>query len=256
MSKGYSQPSQQSRKDRRKDRQQRDYEPNYEAAFQDPAQMVKPRKSKPLEAKTEAQGQLISAISSKDITFVNGPAGTGKTYVSATLALEALLSNKINKIMITRPMQACDEDMGHLPGEIEDKYAPWVRPVLDVFREHMTEGALGYALKMKKIEFCPLQFMRGSSFKNTWAILDEAQNVTPKQMKMFLTRIGEGSKLIIDGDVNQSDLMDGRGVYHLSGLEDAISKLKGVPEIGMVTFTRDDIVRHGLVRKILDRYEA
>jgi phosphate starvation-inducible PhoH-like protein len=252
MSKG---KSRQARSDRRGSRQQPFQEPNYEAAFEDISEVVKPRKSKPLEAKNEAQGQLISNILGKDITFATGPAGTGKTYITATLALEALLSKRINKILITRPMQACGEDMGHLPGEIEDKYAPWVRPVLDVFRDHMTEGALTYALKNKKIEFCPLQFMRGSSFKHTWAILDEAQNITPEQMKMFLTRIGEGSKLIVSGDIRQSDLKDGRGVYHLSGLQDAVSRLHTVPEIGMVHFTREDIVRHGLVRKILDKYE-
>jgi phosphate starvation-inducible PhoH-like protein len=244
--------SRQTRYDRRQQKQNPDYETTFEAT----PQPLKVKKQKPLEALNEAQGQLISNILAKDITFINGPAGTGKTYIAASLALEALLDGRISKILITRPMQSCDEDMGHLPGEIEDKYAPWVRPILDVFREHMTEGALGYALKSGKIEFCPLQFMRGSSFKHTWAILDEAQNVTPEQMKMFLTRIGEGSKLIVDGDIRQSDLKDGRGVYHLSGLEDALQKLRDIPKIGVTTFTRDDIVRHGLIRIILDRYEA
>lgn len=248
--------SHQARSDRRSDRRKLNQEPNYEATFEASPQALKPKKQRPLEAKNEAQGQLISSILSKDITLITGPAGTGKTYISASLALEELLAGRIQKILITRPMKECDEDMGALPGELEDKYAPWVRPILDVFREHMTEGALGYALKAGKIEFCPLQFMRGSTFKHTWAILDEAQNVTPSQMKMFLTRVGEGSKLIIDGDINQTDLKDSRGVLQLSGLEDALNKLDNIPEIGVATFTRDDIVRHGLVRKILDRYEG
>lgn len=247
----------QAKRDRRRDRRQHKQEPDYETAFEAiPQATLKPKKQKPLEAKNEAQGQLISSILAKDITIINGPAGTGKTYVSATLALEELLAGRINKILLTRPMKECDEDMGHLPGEIAEKYEPWIRPILDVFREHMTEGALGYALKSGKIEFCPLQFMRGSSFKNTWAILDEAQNVTPKQMKMFLTRLGEGSKLIIDGDINQTDLVDHRGVLQLSGLEDALIKLEKLDEVGVATFTRADIVRHGLIRKILDRYET
>lgn len=246
----------QARRDRRSERRHpHDPEQEY-TEYYEPNPPKARKVMKPVEAKTIAQGQLIASILDRDITIVNGPAGTGKTYVAASLALEALQAGTISKILITRPMQTCDEDMGHLPGEIDEKYAPWVRPILDVFLDHMNQGALDYALKYKKIEFCPLQFMRGSSFKNTWAILDEAQNVTPAQMKMFLTRIGEGSKLIIDGDINQSDLKDGRGVYHQSGLEDALIKLDRLPEVGVVTFTREDIVRHGLVRKILDRYEG
>lgn len=245
----------QVRRDRRKERRQQNQEPDYETLFEPTRPAVDPKKSKPLEAKNEAQGHMITSILSKDITLVTGPAGTGKTYISATLALEELLAGRIEWIVVTRPMQSCDEDMGMLPGEIEDKFGPWVEPIMDVFSEHMKKGALDYALKSGKIQFKPLQYMRGKSWKNTWVILDEAQNTTPGQMKMFLTRIGENSKLIIDGDLRQPDLKDGRGVMQQSGLDDAWGKLKGIPEIGRVTFTKDDIVRHGLVRKILDRYE-
>lgn len=246
---------QQARRDRRSQRRQFNQEPNYEVAFEKIYPKVKPPQSKPLEAKNQAQGQMITNILSKDITLVTGPAGTGKTYISATLALEELLQGRIDQIVVTRPMQSCDEDMGMLPGEIEDKFGPWVEPIMDVFREHMTQGALDYALKSEKIQFKPLQYMRGKSWKNTWVILDEAQNTTPGQMKMFLTRIGKNSKLIIDGDLNQTDLKNSRGELLQSGLADAWSRLKGVAEIGMIEFTREDIVRHGLVKKILDRYE-
>lgn len=243
----------QARRERRNKHRQVDQDAIFESQF--PSPPVKFKKKPPLQAKNEAQGQLISSVLSRDITFANGPAGTGKTYVVSTLALEELMAGRIQKILITRPMKGCDEDMQALPGDIEEKYAPWVRPILDVFAEHMTQGALEYALKSRKIEFAPLQFMRGSSWRDTWAILDEAQNATPMQMKMFLTRLGEGSKLIISGDIAQSDLVDRRGVRQVSGLQDALNRLEGLPEVGIVNFTPDDIVRHGLVRKILDRYE-
>jgi phosphate starvation-inducible protein PhoH and related proteins len=217
-----------------------------------PTQRKRPRK--PLAAKNEAQGQLIASVLSRDITFATGPAGTGKSYVVASLASEALESGTIDTLVITRPMKSCDEDMGFLPGEIEDKYAPWLAPVLDVLEERLGASCVEYLIK--RIQTIPLQFMRGKSFRDTWVILDEAQNTTPEQMKMFLTRIGSNSKLIINGDINQSDLKDGRGVMQTSGLSDALSKLRGIPEIGRVEFSRDDIVRHGIVRTILERYEG
>lgn len=241
-----------AKRERRRSRQQ---VRNQQFEFTENQQRPQTFKQKPpLEAKNEAQGHLISNILSKDVTLVVGPAGTGKTYVTSTLALEELQAGRIEKILITRPMQECEEDIGALPGELGEKYAPWVRPILDVFSEHLPKGALDYALKSGRIEFAPLQFMRGSSFKNCWVILDEAQNTTPNQMRMFLTRLGEGAKLIIDGDLDQVDLRDGRGNPLPNGLSDAWTRLRGIPEIGRVEFTRDDIVRHGLIRKILERY--
>lgn len=214
------------------------------------------RKPKPLSAQTEAQGQMISQIQTKDITLVTGPAGTGKTYVAASLAAEMLSNKQIDKIILTRPMVACGEDMGFLPGEKEEKYAPWVAPIMDVLEERLGKGYVEYLIKSKKIVTSPLQFMRGSSLKDSFIICDEAQNITPDQMKMFLTRIGEGSKMVIDGDMKQSDLIDRRGTRLISGLEDAVNRLRKIPEIGFVEFTREDIVRHGITRKILDAYEA
>lgn len=209
---------------------------------------------KPLQAQTEAQGQLISQILSKDIVIVTGPAGTGKTYVTTTMAVDMFREGKIDKIVITRPMVSCGEDMGFLPGELEEKYAPWAQPVLEVIEERLGKGFTEYLLKSQKIVMKPLQYMRGASLKNAFVICDEAQNMTPSQMEMFLTRIGEGTKMVIDGDMRQSDLVDRRGIAQISGLEDAKTKLGRLPEIGFVDFSRDDIVRHGVIRKILEAY--
>lgn len=214
------------------------------------------KKPKPLSALTEAQSQLIFQIQTKDITLVTGPAGTGKTYVAAGIAAEMLSDKQIDKIIITRPMVSCGEDMGFLPGEKEEKYAPWVAPIMDVLEERLGKSYVEYLIKSKRIITSPLQFMRGSSLRDAFIICDEAQNITPEQMKMFLTRIGEGSKMVIDGDMKQSDLVDKRGIKQTSGLEDAVFRLKKIPEIGFVEFTREDIVRHGITRKILDAYEG
>lgn len=210
----------------------------------------------PLSALNEAHGHLMSNIQSKDITFVTGPAGTGKTYIAAGMAADMLRERKIEKILITRPMIGCGEDMGHLPGDIDEKYAPWVQPVIDVLNERLGESYVRNLLKGKKIEAVPLQFMRGKSLRDSFVLCDEAQNITSEQMKMLLTRIGEGSKMVIGGDINQSDLKDSREVFQQSGLKDAITRLKSIPEIGNVEFTREDIVRHGLTRKILDAYDC
>lgn len=257
-----------SKSHKRRDRDQRRRLRRHEKAYPDlvpndapyfderTAPVESKKKAAPLQAKTEMQGQLISQIMSKDITIVTGPAGTGKTYVTASIAADMLKDDEVEKIIITRPMQACGEDMGFLPGEMGEKYAPWVAPIMDVLEERLGAGYVKYLIKAERIVMSPLQFMRGASMKNAFIICDEAQNVTRDQMKMFLTRIGEGSKMVIDGDVNQSDLVDKRGVLQVSGLEDAIGRLKRIPEIGYVSFTREDIVRHGITRKILEAYEG
>ena len=210
----------------------------------------RPRKrAKPLEAKTETQGLYISTILHHDITFGIGPAGTGKTYVAATLACEMLDAGEIDCIVLTRP--AVDtENFGALPGELEDKYGPYIEPFKDVFKERYTDGQLEYLIKSGKIKAEPLAFMRGKTFKRSWVLLDEAQNTTASQMKMSLTRLGEGSKMIVSGDMNQNDLPN----HIKSGLNDAVDRLRGVPEIGVTEFTRDEVVRHGLISKILECY--
>lgn len=211
---------------------------------------------KPLRAKTEAQGNLMSQIQSKDLIFTTGPAGTGKTYVVTASAVEALLAGKTDKIIFTRPMVACDEEPWILPGEEDEKFAPWVSPMMDVIEERAGKSHARYLVKTGKVQFKPMMTMRGSSFKDSWVILDEAQNTTPQQMKMFLTRLGENSKMIVSGDIAQSDLKDGRGVMQQNGLADAQSKLRHKASIGFAQFTIEDCVRHGLVREILEVYEG
>lgn len=213
-------------------------------------QYHKPKKrAKPLEAKTEGQGLYISTILHHDITFGIGPAGTGKTYVAATLACEMLDAGEIDCIVLTRP--AVDtEKFGALPGELEDKYGPYIEPFKDVFKERYSDGKLEYLIKAGKIKAEPLAFMRGKTFKRSWILLDEAQNTTSMQMKMALTRLGEESKMIVSGDMNQNDLPN----HIKSGLNDAVGRLKGLPEIGLTEFTKEDVVRHGLISKILDCY--
>ena len=207
-------------------------------------------KARPLEAQTETQGYYISSILHNDITLGTGPAGTGKTYVATSLACEELDSGRISKIIITRPAVEVDEDFGFLPGSLEEKYSPYLQPFMDCFIEKFGKSKTEYLIKSKIIEARPLAFMRGSTISNAWALLDEAQNCTVNQMKMFLTRIGHNAKFIINGDIRQSDI---KGC--ISGLEDAVSRFDGMNRVGVVEFTRKDCVRHGLTGEIISRYE-
>ena len=210
-----------------------------------------PHRSKtPLAPQTEAQHHYINAIRNHCLTFGIGPAGTGKSYCAGALAAEALESGRIERIILTRPAVEAGENLGFLPGELEDKYAVYIDAFRDILNERLGHGVVDYCLRHGRIVGAPLAYMRGKTFSNnTFVILDEAQNTTPAQMKMFLTRIGEHAKVVINGDIRQSDL---RGP---NGLEDAISKVKGLPGVHIHTFERADIVRSGLVRKIMDRYE-
>lgn len=213
------------------------------------------KKPSEIHAKTQAQGLLLSLMADRDIVFATGPAGTGKTYVSVGHAADKLGSGQIDRIILTRP-QVGTEDLGALPGDDVEKTEPWVIPMLDVLEERLGKSKVENLRKHGQIQIVPLGLMRGSSYRRTWVFLDEAQNSTVKQMKMFLTRIGEGSKFIVTGDLKQSDLKASNGAEMVNGLEDAIARLKGAPGVGFVEFTRDDIVRHGIVRTVLDRYEG
>ena len=204
----------------------------------------------PLSPQTAAQQQYINAIRNHCLTFGIGPAGTGISYCAGALAAEALESGRIERIILTRPAVEAGENLGFLPGELEDKYAVYIDAFRDILNERLGSGVVDYCLRHGRIVGAPLAYMRGKTFSNnTFVILDEAQNTTPAQMKMFLTRIGEHARVVINGDIRQSDL---RGP---NGLEDAINRVKGLPGVYIHTFERSDIVRSGLVRKIMDRYE-
>lgn len=207
------------------------------------------RAKKPLQARTETQGHYILSIEQNDLTFGLGPAGTGKTYVCGAMAAEALDNGDAEKIIITRPVVEAGENLGFLPGEVEDKFAPYLQPFRDVLNERLGKGHVDYLIKAGRIEAAPLAYMRGRTFKDCWVVLDEAQNTTPTQMKLFLTRIGENSRVIVNGDINQKDIVGA------SGLTDAVQRLSHLRKVDTVEFSREDIVRSGLVQQIVEAYE-
>lgn len=208
-----------------------------------------PAAKKPISALNDAQRKYIRAIASNTLTFGTGPAGTGKTFVCGALAAAALAEGLTERIIITRPAVEAGRGLGFLPGELEEKFDPYFEPFKDVLEERLGSGMVEYSIKAGKIQAKPLEYMRGKTFKDAWVILDEAQNTTPIQMKLFLTRIGESCTVIVNGDLAQKDIR-GR-----SGLEDAIKRLYDMPDVAFVEFTKADIVRSGLVQEIVERYE-
>lgn len=202
------------------------------------------REGPQLEAKTEAQKFYLNSLKTSDQTIVLGPAGTGKTFVAASFAALALLDGDIDKIVITRPHVSVGKDIGHLPGTLLEKTAPWALPTLDVLEKWMGKGAVDTGLKNGKIEIAPLALMRGRSFEDSFIIVDEAQNITVPEIKMLVTRVGQGSKLVLNGDVQQSDLRSANGLATLIEL----SRKHGVG-VPVVEFTVDDIVRSDICKK-------
>jgi phosphate starvation-inducible PhoH-like protein len=191
--------------------------------------------------KNENQKKLIEAIQSSNQVIVFGPAGTGKTYVTATMAADLYTTKKIDKVVITRPMISVGKEIGILPGYLEDKVAPWSLPVLDILIKHLGKGAVETAIKNGNIEMAPLALMRGRSFEDSFIICDEAQNITTHELKMLLTRVGEGSTIVLNGDIMQTDLKEGDGLTKITQL--AKKHMLPVP---IVEFTLDDIVRSGV----------
>lgn len=206
---------------------------------------------KPVKAKTLGQKKYLEQISEKMITFGIGPAGTGKTYLAMAMAITAFKNDEVNRIILTRPAIEAGEKLGFLPGDLQSKVDPYLRPLYDALYEIM--GAETFMKNMEKglIEVAPLAYMRGRTLDNSYIVLDEAQNTTPAQMKMFLTRIGFGSKAIITGDLTQKDLP----FDSISGLEEAVRVLGKIPDIGICRLTSKDVVRHPLVQQIVTAYE-
>lgn len=204
----------------------------------------------PLRARTPNQELYIEAIRTHDLVFGIGPAGTGKTYLAVAAAVHLLRSDRARKVILTRPAVEAGERLGFLPGDIEAKVNPYLRPLFDALNDMMDYGTIRRFIETDVVEVVPLAFMRGRTLNNAVIILDEAQNTTRGQMQMFLTRMGHGSKMIVTGDITQIDLPDPRE----SGLIDAARRLVRVPGIDFVQFDRGDVVRHELVQRIVDAY--
>ena len=204
-----------------------------------------------IKAKTANQIKMVEAVRAHDIVFATGPAGTGKTYTAVALAVKALKDKVIKKIIITRPAVEAGENLGFLPGDLKEKIDPYLRPIYDALEDMIQAEKLKFYLENKTIEIAPLAYMRGRTLNNAFILLDEAQNTTPMQIKMFLTRMGPNSKTIITGDRSQVDLP----TKQKSGLSEAIRILGGIQGIGFIELDGKDVLRHRLVRDILEAYE-
>ena len=205
-----------------------------------------------IQPRTPGQARYVQAIRGNDLTFAVGPAGTGKTYLAVALSVEALKQQAVRKIVLVRPAVEAGENLGFLPGDMQSKINPYLRPLLDALREMIDHEQIRQFMEQQVIEVLPLAYMRGRTLNNAFIILDEAQNSTIAQMKMFLTRMGEHSKIVVSGDVTQIDLP----APSRSGLTDALKRLQKIPGIAQVQLHKSDIVRHPLVQKIVEAYEG
>ena len=209
-------------------------------------------KKRHINPRTENQGKFIEAMNAHEMVFGLGPAGTGKTFLAVAKAVSLMLEGKVDKIILTRPAVEAGENLGFLPGDLKEKIDPYLRPLYDALYDMLPKEIVDKKMEFGEIEVAPLAYMRGRTLSHAAVILDEAQNTTPMQMKMFLTRLGEGSRMVINGDLSQTDLP--RGVQ--SGLADAIGVLKNIDDIKIIQFSEKDVVRHGLVSKIVKAYDA
>ncbi|WP_341366808.1 PhoH family protein [Yoonia sp. BS5-3] len=212
---------------------------------------IKTRK-KLIEPRTDAQKAYVKSLFDKELAFGIGPAGTGKTYLAVAVGVNMLISGHVDKIILSRPAVEAGEKLGYLPGDMKDKVDPYMQPLYDALNDFLPGKQSAKMIEEKIIEIAPLAFMRGRTLSNAFVVLDEAQNATTMQMKMFLTRLGEGSRMVITGDRTQIDLP--RGVS--SGLSDAERLLKNIPKISFNYFSAKDVVRHPLVAAIIEAYEA
>ena len=214
------------------------------------AEITTTYRGKPIRVKTIGQRHYVKTIKKQDVVFGIGPAGTGKTYLAVVLAVAALKEGSVKKILLTRPAVEAGENLGFLPGDLQEKVDPYLRPLYDALHDVLGPDQTAKAFERGTIEIAPLAYMRGRTLDDSFIILDEAQNTTPEQMKMFLTRLGFGSKMVITGDVTQIDLPRGKN----SGLIEAQRILREIEEIGFIHFTEQDVVRHSLVQKIIVAY--
>lgn len=206
---------------------------------------------RPIKAKTVGQSKYVDLISKNDVVFGIGPAGTGKTYLAVAAAVNEFKSKKVNRIILTRPAVEAGESLGFLPGDLQMKVDPYLRPLYDALFEILGQETYNKYFEKGMIEIAPLAYMRGRTLDSAFIILDEAQNTTNEQMKMFLTRLGYGSKAVVTGDITQIDLPRGKA----SGLKNVLTILDGVDGIGVSYLGKKDIVRHPLVQRIIDAYE-
>ena len=217
-----------------------------------PSVMIRTRK-KTIVPRSATQIEYMKALASRDIIFALGPAGTGKTYVAVAQAVSQLITGSVQRLILSRPAVEAGERLGFLPGDMKDKVDPYLRPLYDALYDCMPPEQVERRLASGEIEIAPIAFMRGRTLAESFIILDEAQNTTPAQMKMFLTRFGQNSRMVVCGDPNQVDIPGGP---QMSGLNDAVGRLEGIDGIAVTRFTSADVVRHPIVGRIVDAYEG
>jgi phosphate starvation-inducible PhoH-like protein len=216
-----------------------------------PQVMIRTRK-KTIVPRSVVQTAYMEALAREDMIFALGPAGTGKTYLAVAQAVSQLISGSVDRLILSRPAVEAGERLGFLPGDMKDKVDPYLRPLYDALYDMLPTEQVERRIASGEIEIAPIAFMRGRTLNDAFIILDEAQNTTPPQMKMFLTRFGMRSRMVICGDPNQTDLPTGV----TSGLKDAVGKLEGIPKVEMIRFSAADVVRHPLVGRIVEAYEG